>query len=64
MLLMTSILLTAGYVTVISKLGVPTLMMNDTGLDVTNPDYCRGEIATALAAGLPLFWSYLGPRLG
>ncbi|WP_156511946.1 hypothetical protein [Mycobacterium leprae] len=55
MLLMTSILLTAGYVTVISKLGVPTLMMNDTGLDVTNPDYCRGEIATALAAGLPLF---------
>jgi beta-glucosidase len=46
--------MSAGYTPGIPRLGVPSLLMSDAGLGVTNPGYRPGDTATALPAGLAL----------
>ena len=50
--------MSAGYVPGIPRLGVPALLMSDSGLGVTNPGYRPGDTATALPAGLALAASF------
>lgn len=52
------VLLSAGYVPGIPRLGVPELLMSDASLGITNPGYRPGDTATALPAGLALGASF------
>ncbi|RNB50038.1 beta-glucosidase [Agromyces tardus] len=46
--------MSAGYTPGIPRLGVPSLLMSDASLGVTNPGYRRGDTATALPSGIAL----------
>jgi beta-glucosidase len=54
--------MSAGSVPGVPRLGIPTLLMSDASLGVTNPGYRQADTATALPAGIALGAS-LNPAL-
>src|SRR5262249_35564400 len=52
------VLMSAGYVPGVDRLGVPPQLMSDASLGVTNPGYRPGDTATALPAGISLGASF------
>src|SRR5215471_18944965 len=52
------VLMSAGYVPGVPRLGIPALLMSDASLGVTNPGYRPGDTATALPAGIALGASF------